>query len=44
MSPVSVAFEGIERLTDADGNRLLIPTIEVNTYWMDCKRPSKDLS
>ena len=33
MSPVSVAFEAIERLTDADGNRLLIPTIEVNTYW-----------
>ena len=33
MSPVSVAFEVIERLTDADGNRLLIPTIEVNTYW-----------
>ena len=34
MSSVSVAFEGIERLSDADGNRLLIPTIEVNTYWM----------
>lgn len=33
MSPVSVAFEVIERLTDAVGNRLLIPTIEVNTYW-----------
>ena len=33
MSPVPVAFEVIERLTDPDGNRLLIPTIEVNTYW-----------
>ena len=33
MSSVSVAFEGIERLSDADGNRLLIPTIEVKTYW-----------
>jgi len=33
MSPVSVAFEVIERLTDPDGNRLLLPTIEVNTYW-----------
>jgi hypothetical protein len=28
MSPVSVAFEGIERLTDTDGKSLLIPTIE----------------
>jgi len=33
MSAVPVAFEVIERLTDADGNGLLIPTIEVNTYW-----------
>ena len=33
MPPVPVAFEVIERLTDADGNRLLIPIIEVNTYW-----------
>ena len=33
MSPAPVAFEVIERLTDPDGNRLLIPTIEVNTYW-----------
>ena len=33
MSPVAVAFEAIERLSDADGNRLLIPMIEVNTYW-----------
>jgi len=33
MSAVSVAFEVIERLTDPDGNRLLLPTIEVNTYW-----------
>jgi hypothetical protein len=33
MSPIAVAFEVIERLSDADGNRLLIPTIEVNTYW-----------
>ena len=33
MGPVSVAFEVIERLSDADGNALLIPQIEVNTYW-----------
>lgn len=33
MSPVPVAFEVIERLTDVDGNRLLIPQIEVSTYW-----------
>lgn len=33
MNPVPVAFEVIERLTDPDGNRLLIPQIEVNTYW-----------
>jgi hypothetical protein len=32
MCPVAVAFEVIERLSDADGNHLLIPTIEVNTY------------
>ena len=32
MSPVSVAFEVIERLTRGR-NRLLILTIEVNTYW-----------
>ena len=30
---VPVAFEVIERLCDHDGNRLLIPTIEVNTFW-----------
>lgn len=33
MQPVSVAFEVIERLSDPLGNRLLIPEIEVNTYW-----------
>jgi hypothetical protein len=33
MSAVSVAFEVIERLTDLEGNRLLLPEIEVNTYW-----------
>lgn len=31
--PVSVAFEVVERLTDHDGNRLLLPEIDVNTYW-----------
>lgn len=30
---VSVAFEVVERLTDAEGNALLIPEIEVNTWW-----------
>ena len=33
MGAVSVAFEVIERLTGHDGNRLLLPGIEVNTYW-----------
>ena len=33
MSPVSVAFEVTERLLDHEGHRLLIPEIEVNTYW-----------
>jgi len=33
MGVVSVAFEVIERLTDHDGNLLLLPQIEVNTYW-----------
>jgi hypothetical protein len=28
MSPVSVAFKVIERLADADGNRLLIPRLK----------------
>jgi hypothetical protein len=30
---VSVAFEIIERLVDANGHDLLIPEIEVNTWW-----------
>ena len=30
---VSVAFEVIERLYDHDGNRLIFPEIEVNTFW-----------
>lgn len=33
MGAVSVAFEVIEQLTDLEGNRLLLPEIEVNTYW-----------
>jgi hypothetical protein len=33
MSEVLVAFEVIERLCDQDGNALLLPQIEVNTYW-----------
>ena len=30
---VSVAFEVVERLIDSAGHALLIPTIEVNTWW-----------
>lgn len=30
---VPVAFEVVERLTDRDGHALLIPEIEVDTYW-----------
>lgn len=30
---VSVAFEVLERVTDPDGQLLLIPEIEVNTWW-----------
>ena len=33
LEPVPVAFEVIERLTDPDGNYLLEPEIEVNTFW-----------
>jgi len=33
MGTVLIAFEVIERLIDHDGNRLLMPQIEVNTYW-----------
>lgn len=33
MGEVSIAFEVIERLIDHDGNKLLLPQIEVNTYW-----------
>ena len=33
MEPVPVAFEVTERLYDRDGNKLLFPEIEVNTYW-----------
>ena len=29
----TLAFEVIERLYDDDGNRLLVPEIEVNPYW-----------
>ena len=32
-APVPGAFEVIERLYDHDDNRLLVPDIEVNTYW-----------
>ena len=32
-APVPVVFEVTERLTDPDGNYLLKPEIEVNTYW-----------
>lgn len=32
-SAVSIAFEVIERLQDAAGFDLLIPTVEVNTWW-----------
>jgi len=30
---VPVVFEVIERIYDHEGNRLLIPTVEVNTFW-----------
>ncbi len=33
MSPVSVAFEVIERVTDLDSNPFLLPQIKVNTFW-----------
>ena len=36
---VSVAFEVIERLIDAKGHELLIPELEVNTWW--CNLPSR---
>ena len=33
LEPLPVAFEVIERLTDYNGNYLLKPELEVNTYW-----------
>jgi len=31
--PLFIVFEVIERITDANGEAFLIPTIEVNTWW-----------
>lgn len=44
MGAVSVAFEVIERLTDHDGNRLLIPQIEVNTYWTNLPCAAEEIA
>lgn len=44
MGAVSVAFEVVERLTDHDGNRLLIPQIEVNTYWTNLPFAAEEIA
>lgn len=44
MGAVSVAFEVVERLTDHDGNRLLIPQIEVNTYWTNLPCAAEEIT
>lgn len=44
MGAVSVAFEVVERLTDHDGNRLLIPQIEVNTYWTNLPCAAEEIA
>jgi len=43
MGEVPVAFEVIERLTDHDGNRLLLPEIEVNTFWTNLSCTPKEV-
>jgi len=37
LEDVRIVFEVIERKTDAQGNRLLIPEIEVNSWWTNLK-------
>jgi len=37
---IRIVFEVIERKIDAKGNRLLIPEIEVNTWWTNMKCPA----
>jgi hypothetical protein len=36
-----VVFEVIERTTTADGQKLLVPEIEANTFWTSLKLPAK---
>jgi hypothetical protein len=36
-----VVFEVIERTTTADGQKLLVPKIEANTFWTSLKLPAK---
>ena len=36
-----VAFEVIQRTTAADGQKLLVPEIEANTFWTSLKLPAK---
>jgi Transposase DDE domain group 1 len=38
-----VAFEVIERTTTADGQKLLVPEIEANTFWTSLKLPAKNV-
>lgn len=40
---VPVVFEVIERLTDSDGNYLLVPEIEVNTWWTNLPCEAQEL-
>lgn len=40
---VPVVFEVIERLTDLDGNYLLVPEIEVNTWWTNLPCEAQEL-
>lgn len=41
--PCRVVFEVIERTTQADGQGLLVPDIEVNTWWTSLKLPAKEV-
>jgi hypothetical protein len=41
--PCRVVFEVIQRTIKADGQRLLVPQIEVNTWWTSLKLPAKEV-
>jgi hypothetical protein len=41
--PYRVVFEATQRTTAADGQKLLVPEIEVNMWWMSLKLPAEQV-